>query len=270
MSYGNLLRGFKEFGVKETFYKLFQQRTLKFGALVGTDKLGNKYYENTKDYPWGQHRWVEFAGRKSFYDSDPSAVPAEWHPWLHHVTDDIPTPGTVGSAHRFKLERLVQESDAPYADNHGGVVAPHEPNKTLVRPRGYGIGNGISSKPFETGYYTQPGFVLDPRFDAPKVGIDAELEAIEATNEELGELAEEGLVPTLDDATESALGANPVTLVTQIKFYTDIIEQYQEDDESEAKEGVIEAKRLLAEHLAAFEAYKAALAKRVAATKGAK
>ena len=43
----------KELGVKETFWKIFQQRTLKFGRLVGTDALGNKYYENKKDYPLG-------------------------------------------------------------------------------------------------------------------------------------------------------------------------------------------------------------------------
>lgn len=54
MSYGNVLRAFKEFGVKDTFYKLFQSRTLKFGRLVGTDSLGNKYYENKKDYPFGE------------------------------------------------------------------------------------------------------------------------------------------------------------------------------------------------------------------------
>ena len=38
---------------EQTFWKLFQSRTLKFGQLVGVDKFGNKYYENTKDYPYG-------------------------------------------------------------------------------------------------------------------------------------------------------------------------------------------------------------------------
>lgn len=53
MSYGNVVRAVKEFGVKDTFYKLFQLRTLKFGELKGTDQLGNKYFENKKDYPFG-------------------------------------------------------------------------------------------------------------------------------------------------------------------------------------------------------------------------
>lgn len=35
MSHGNFLRAFKEFGVVGTFWKLYQQRTLKFGTLIG-------------------------------------------------------------------------------------------------------------------------------------------------------------------------------------------------------------------------------------------
>ena len=52
-SYGSVVRAVRELGVKETFWKIFQTRTLKFGNLVGTDALGNRYYENKKDYPYG-------------------------------------------------------------------------------------------------------------------------------------------------------------------------------------------------------------------------
>ena len=34
-------------------------KDVKFGALQGVDKFGNEYFENAKDYHWGQHRWVE-------------------------------------------------------------------------------------------------------------------------------------------------------------------------------------------------------------------
>lgn len=34
--------------------------SLRPGTLVGTDKLGNKYYEN-KSYFYGRNRWVEYA-----------------------------------------------------------------------------------------------------------------------------------------------------------------------------------------------------------------
>jgi NADH:ubiquinone oxidoreductase subunit len=39
----------------------------------------------------GQHRWVEYAGDKSFYQVDASFVPPEWHGWLHSVTAEVPT-----------------------------------------------------------------------------------------------------------------------------------------------------------------------------------
>lgn len=34
--------------------------SLRPGTLVGTDKYGNKYYENPK-YFYGRNRWVEYA-----------------------------------------------------------------------------------------------------------------------------------------------------------------------------------------------------------------
>lgn len=85
----NVFRALKEYGLVGTFNKLFQQRTLKFGRLVGTDRFGNKYFEN-EHYPWGHNRWVEYAGGHAFYDVDPSLVPPEWHIWLHHTTNDPP------------------------------------------------------------------------------------------------------------------------------------------------------------------------------------
>lgn len=41
--------------------------------------------------PAGQHRWVEYAGKKNFYMVDASFIAPEWHGWLHHVTDEPPT-----------------------------------------------------------------------------------------------------------------------------------------------------------------------------------
>ncbi len=46
---------------------------LKFGDFMGEDQMGNKYYENV-DYPYGQHRWVEY--KNWYYDA--SQVPAGW------------------------------------------------------------------------------------------------------------------------------------------------------------------------------------------------
>lgn len=58
--------------------------------------LGNKYYIN-HDYPVPRNRWVVFS-EKTFehtWDFDASDVPAEWHRWLHYMTDDPPTADGV-------------------------------------------------------------------------------------------------------------------------------------------------------------------------------
>jgi NADH:ubiquinone oxidoreductase subunit len=54
------------------------------GEQVGTDYAGNRYFRAKKRNPagqpnaGGQRRWVIYAGA-----NDASAVPAEWHGWLH-------------------------------------------------------------------------------------------------------------------------------------------------------------------------------------------
>jgi len=57
------------------------------GEFVGEDNVGNRYFRARprKGYKHDQ-RWV-------LYKNEPeaSAVPPEWHGWLHHQTDNVPT-----------------------------------------------------------------------------------------------------------------------------------------------------------------------------------
>ena len=39
----------------------------------------------------GQHRWVEYAGNKNFYEVDASYIAPEWHGWIHGTTAEPPT-----------------------------------------------------------------------------------------------------------------------------------------------------------------------------------
>lgn len=60
------------------------------GNLLGTDDFGNQYFEDmTAQY--GRNRWVLFKDMDNMSGEDPSTVPPEWHGWLHHVTDQVPT-----------------------------------------------------------------------------------------------------------------------------------------------------------------------------------
>uniref|UniRef100_A0A1A8L4Q3 NADH dehydrogenase [ubiquinone] 1 alpha subcomplex subunit 12 n=2 Tax=Nothobranchius TaxID=28779 RepID=A0A1A8L4Q3_9TELE len=82
-------------GVRGVLLQLFRVNDLKTGALVGVDKYGNKYYEDKKNCFFGRHRWViytkEMNGKNTTWEVDGSMVPAEWHRWLHSMTDDPPT-----------------------------------------------------------------------------------------------------------------------------------------------------------------------------------
>jgi len=53
------------------------------GKRVGTDALGNAYYEERRRRPGHRmRRWVAYVG-----PAEASLVPPEWHAWLHYTTD---------------------------------------------------------------------------------------------------------------------------------------------------------------------------------------
>ncbi len=64
--------------------------TFLHGSPVGRDAAGNAYYQARRLPPAGERRrrWVIYAG-----EIDSTAVPAEWHAWLHYTTD-APLPDT--------------------------------------------------------------------------------------------------------------------------------------------------------------------------------
>ena len=58
--------------------------TLLHGRRVGSDAAGNVYYTQRRAPAQGRtRRWVDFAG-----PPEASAVPPEWHSWLHYTTDE--------------------------------------------------------------------------------------------------------------------------------------------------------------------------------------
>ena len=81
-----LQRSVSEVGWWGTAIKLYTIGDIKFGVLKGTDKFGNKYYEDVEQ-PFGQHRWVEYA---DIHDPDASMIQPEWHGWMHHMFDETP------------------------------------------------------------------------------------------------------------------------------------------------------------------------------------
>lgn len=100
--------------------------TLVTGArAVGADAFGNKYYtaKPRKGYKRAR-RWVIYKGQP-----EASAVPPEWHGWLHHQTDTVPNDHTG-------YRRVWQK--------------PHQPNLTgtnqAYRPPGHILAGGKRDK----------------------------------------------------------------------------------------------------------------------------
>ena len=52
---------------------------------MGTDHLGNVYFQGGKDMHGTPRRWVIYDG-----SNDASRVPPEWFSWLHHQIDGVP------------------------------------------------------------------------------------------------------------------------------------------------------------------------------------
>ncbi|GAB5469523.1 MAG: NADH:ubiquinone oxidoreductase subunit NDUFA12 [Rhodospirillales bacterium] len=64
--------------------------TMFRGQFVGKDEFGNRYYKARgasvhADSLRHERRWVIYDG-----EIEASRVPAEWHAWLHHTSDEVP------------------------------------------------------------------------------------------------------------------------------------------------------------------------------------
>jgi NADH:ubiquinone oxidoreductase subunit len=53
----------------------------RHGSRVGTDSLGNAYFEGKKN----GRRWVIYNG-----SNDASRIPPEWYSWIHRQIDEVP------------------------------------------------------------------------------------------------------------------------------------------------------------------------------------
>jgi NADH:ubiquinone oxidoreductase subunit len=89
------------------------------GKRVGTDSAGNTYFEERRARRGHRaRRWVMFRG-----EPEASAVPPEWHGWLHYMTD----------------QPLPEDRRRPWQK-------PHEPNLTgtaaSYRPPGHDYAGG--------------------------------------------------------------------------------------------------------------------------------
>ena len=93
--------------------------TLTSGAKkVGSDSFGNKYYEASPRKGYKRtRRWVMYNGAP-----DASAVPPEWHGWLHFQNDEVPS---IDKSFRREWQK-------PYIPNMTGTDLAYRPPGHLL------------------------------------------------------------------------------------------------------------------------------------------
>ena len=88
--------------------------TWRKGVKVGEDADGNRFYRNRDD----SRRWVIFNG-----EAEASRVAPEWHGWLHHTWDTLPTEAP--------LPRKTWEK--PHQENLTGTAMAYAPAGSIRR-----------------------------------------------------------------------------------------------------------------------------------------
>jgi NADH:ubiquinone oxidoreductase subunit len=85
------------------------------GEAVGSDSFGNRYYRSRRlrrDDGRRERRWVVYGG-----EVEASAVPPEWHAWLHYLVDDAPTPERI----------VVRAWEKEHVPNLTGTASAYRP-----------------------------------------------------------------------------------------------------------------------------------------------
>jgi NADH:ubiquinone oxidoreductase subunit len=84
------------------------------GKNIGVDQFGNKYYEAPARKGYKRpRRWVIYKGVP-----EASSIPPEWHGWIHHQTNTIPSEGEAS------FRRPWQKGHQP---NLTGTTAAYRP-----------------------------------------------------------------------------------------------------------------------------------------------
>ncbi|OQE16995.1 hypothetical protein PENSTE_c022G03889 [Penicillium steckii] len=88
------LRNLRRIGMKEYIHQMKYIGDTKAGTLIGTDRYGNKYFENmTEELPL-RTRWVDYKEHEYM----PCQIEPGWHAWISYLVDSPPTTDKIMQA----------------------------------------------------------------------------------------------------------------------------------------------------------------------------
>ncbi|KAI1767517.1 NDUFA12-domain-containing protein [Hypoxylon sp. FL1150] len=116
------LSNFWRVGFKDYFHQLNYIGDTKAGALIGTDRFGNKYFENTEELPL-RTRWVDYKK----HDFDPAQIEPGWHAWISYAVDKPPSQDPLLAYKR----RVWEDIDAKTIPNYTMTRGAYKPYSTV-------------------------------------------------------------------------------------------------------------------------------------------
>ena len=88
--------------------------TWRQGVKVGEDDQGNIFYRSRD----GKKRWVIYNG-----ESEASRISPDWHGWLHHTWDELPSERPL----------LRKDWEKPHQENLTGTALAYAPKGSIRR-----------------------------------------------------------------------------------------------------------------------------------------
>ncbi|KAK7420210.1 hypothetical protein QQX98_002863 [Neonectria punicea] len=98
------LSNLRKVGIKDYFRQMLYIGDTKYGRHVGTDRAGNKFFENLEELPL-RTRWVEYAK----HDYDAAQIEPGWHAWISYSLDKPPSedPLLLAGTRHFEPTKAI-------------------------------------------------------------------------------------------------------------------------------------------------------------------
>eukprot|EP00824_Muranothrix_gubernata_P009879 TRINITY_DN22623_c0_g1_i2.p1 TRINITY_DN22623_c0_g1~~TRINITY_DN22623_c0_g1_i2.p1 ORF type:complete len:184 (-),score=19.58 TRINITY_DN22623_c0_g1_i2:56-607(-) len=106
---------------------------------VGTDRFGNKYFEDFGNYGSNQRRWVEYSDHKSNWFFFARRLEPGWNGWLHYTYEEPPKPENFVEPFYTPAKSWILNGDHPQGFlNPGDLKNPGKAEyMDMVRSRVY-------------------------------------------------------------------------------------------------------------------------------------